>query len=167
MKTYQVSKKIDWSFVAGMLGWLAFVLVVLWPVFREWGRVWWIDAMGIGLGLIALGAFGISVVAVVNEATLKLELDSVGLREKYWRGSWRIQWAEVTAWCAVKTEEGDRLIRLKSTSSKEPFDINPALLEGKQFSKICHDLTEHCGPPRPGAEMLDDHKDELFTDVRL
>ena len=167
MKTYQVAKKMDWSFAAIMGGWLAFVLVVLWPIFRFWGTAWWIDAIGIGVGVATLGAFALACRTWMDDATLKLEIDSAGLRENNWRGSRLIQWPEVAAWCAVESEEGDRLIRLKLAHSKDPFDIDPVLLEGKQFAEICRDLGEHCGPPRPGAELLGDNDGEPFRDVPL
>ena len=167
MKTYQVAKKVDWSFAASMGGWLAFVLVVLWPVFRFWGTAWWIDAIGVGVGVATLGAFALACRTFVDEVTMKLEIDDVGLREKHWCGSRLILWSEVAAWCAVEGEEADRMIRLKSVHSKDPFDIDPGLLEGKQFAEICRDLEARCGPPRPGAELLGDNDGEPFRDVPL
>ena len=165
-KQYQPAKKEGRSFALIMGGWLVFVIVILIPVFRAWGIAWWIDAIGIALAVVTLGAFTLGGFFFLGQSTLKLEVDGTGLRWKNWRGSKLLLWTEVTAWCAVETEEGARLICLKSSAATEPFEIDPELLHGKQFEKIYRDIEEHCGPPRPGAELLGDNDDEPFTDKR-
>lgn len=163
-KQYQTGKKEERSFGLYMVGFLVSVLVLLTPVFHLWGIAWWIDAITVAIVVIALAAFTLGGSIFLSQWTLKLELDSDGLRLKNWRGSRFLPWTEVTAWCAVEVEEGARLISLKSSSAKELVAIDPDLLKGKQFARICHDIEEHCGPPSPGTELLGDNEGEPFTD---
>lgn len=93
-------------------------------------------------------------------------MDSVGLTGERRRGSRRVQWPDVAAWCAVEVE-GERLIRLKSVSGAEPFEIDPSLLEGKQFAEIYREIENHCGASRSSAELLGDNEGEPFHDVRI
>jgi hypothetical protein len=149
-----------------MVGFLGAVIVLLMPVFAVWGTLWWVDAIGIAVLVLALAAFGVVGSVFVGQWTLTLEVDNDRLRLKNWRGSRVVWWPEVTAWCAVEMEEGDRLICLKSASAREPIAIDPDLLDGKQFAKIYRDIEEHCGPPKPGVELLGDNEGEPFTDKR-
>jgi len=149
-----------------MVGFLVSVIVLLMPVFAVWGTIWWVDAIGIAVVVLALGAFALGGLFFFGQWTLKLEVDAAGLRLKNWRGSRLLLWPEVSAWCAVEVEEGARLICLKSLSAKEPLAIEPDLLDGKQFARIYRDIEEHCGPPRPGAEVLGENNGEPFTDKR-
>jgi hypothetical protein len=135
-------------------------------VFKWWGTAWWIDAIAIAVVVLALGAFALGASIFLSTWTLKLEVDDGGLRLRNWRGSRFLPWTEVTAWCAVDVEDEARLICLKSPSSKEPIAIDPDLLDGKQFARIFRDIEEHCGPPRPGAELLGDNEGQPFTDKR-
>src|SRR5947207_2206173 len=105
---YEVKKKRVLSFVGIMIGWLVFVLLTIRPIFQAWGTVWWINASGIALVLVTVTVFAVSSMSFLSTSTLKLELDSVGLRERNWRRSWLLPWAEVEAWCAIETgEEGE------------------------------------------------------------
>lgn len=166
-KKYQVVQKMGLSFAGIMIGWLVFIILMIKPIFQAWGTAWWINASLIALVLVMLGVFAIGCMTFLGQSTLKLEMDSVGLREKNWRSSWLVQWPDVAAWCAVEVEEGERLIRLKSVSSAEPFDIDPLLLDGKQFAAIYREIEKHCGAPRPGAELLGENDGEPFDDVRI
>jgi hypothetical protein len=153
------------SFAACMVGFLGAVLMLLVPVFNLWGTVWWIDAIGIAVAVLALGAFALGASLFVRQSTLKLEIDCAGLRLRNWRAARFLPWSEVTAWCAVKNEDGARLICLKYLSAKEPLAIDPDLLDGAQFARIYGEIVEHCGPPRPGDEVIGDNDGEPFTDA--
>jgi hypothetical protein len=165
-KQYQAAKQEMRSFAGLMVGFLAAVLLLLVPVFSLWGTAWWIDLIGIAVAALALGAFALGAFLFLGQSTLRLEIDSAGLRLRNWRASRYLPWSDVTAWCAVDVEEGARLICLKSSSAKEPMAIDPDLLDGRQFAKIYRDIEEHCGPPCPGAEILGDNDGEPFTDKR-
>ena len=154
------------SGVAIMAGFLVSVVVLLMPVLAVWGTVWWVDAIAVAIMLLALGAFVLGGSLFLGQWTLKLEVDSTGLRLRNWRGSQALGWPEVAAWCAVEMEEGDRLICLKSPSARELITIDSDLLDGKQFARIYREIEEHCGPPRPGAELLGENDGEPFTDKR-
>ncbi len=149
-----------------MVGFLVAVLVLLLPVFSVWGTLWWVDAILIALLVAALGAFVVGGSVFLGQWTLKLEVDDAGLRLRNWRGSRVVCWPEVTAWCAVETEDGDRLICLKSMSDREPLTVDSDLLDGRQFVEIYRDIEERCGPPRPGAEVLGVNEGESLTDKR-
>lgn len=165
-KQYQAGGKEGWSVAAIMVGFLIAVLVLLAPVFRWWGTAWWIDAIAIAVVALALGAFALGAAIFLGQWTLKLEVDSDGLRLRNWRSSRFLPWTDVTAWCAVEVEDEGRLICLKSSSSKDPVAIDPDLLDGKQFARIYRDIEEHCGSPSPGAEVLGDNQGEPFKDKR-
>jgi hypothetical protein len=165
-KRYQAGKKEMRSTIGIMVGFLFSVIMLLMPVFAVWGTIWWIDAIGITVVVLALAAFVVCGSSFVGQWTLTLEVDSASLRLRNWRGSRVLWWPEVTAWCAVELEEGERLICLKSVSAREPIAIDPDLLNGKQFARIYRDIEEHCGPPRPGAEVLGENDSEPFTDKR-
>jgi hypothetical protein len=163
-RQYQAGGKDGRLFAAILGGWLVLVLLILTPVFQAWGIAWWIDAIGITLVVVTLGAFALGGSIFLAQSTLKLEVDSAGLRLKNWRKSRHLPWSAVTAWCAVELDEGARLICLKSGSAEEPVAIDPDLLDGRQFARIYRDIEEHCGPPCPGAEVLGDNEGEPFKD---
>jgi hypothetical protein len=169
-KKYQVKEKGILTFAGIMIAWLVFVLFTITPIFREWGTVWWINASGIALVLVTAAVLVVSSRSFLRTSSLKLELDSVGLRERNWGRSWLLPWGEVAGWCAIEVGEGEeqeRSIRLKSVARAEPFDINPVLLDGKQFAEIYREIEKHCGTPRPGAELLGENDGEPFQDVRI
>ena len=53
---------------------------------------------GVGLGVVTLGAFALTCRTLVDGASLKLETDSAGLREKNWRGSLTASVLEGIGW---------------------------------------------------------------------
>ena len=169
-KKYQVKKKGTLSFACIMIGWLVFVLLTIRPIFQAWGTVWWINASGIALIMVTVAVFTIGSISFLSTSTLKLEVDSVGLRERNWRGSWLLPWAEVAAWCAIEVGEAgeeERSISLKSVARAETFEIDPVLLDGKQFAEIYREIEKHFGAPRPGAEVLGENEGEPFHDIRI
>lgn len=144
--------------------WAIGILVVLVPVLQAWGTSWWIDAIVVALVVVALGVFGLFGSTFLRESTLQLDVDDTGLRMKKWHKSRRLLWSDVTAWCAVEVYEELCLIYLKPLSARKLVAIDSALLDGKQFAKIYRDIEAHCGPPRPGAELLGKNGGVAFTD---
>jgi hypothetical protein len=169
-KTYQIDKKEHLPWFGVLVAWLVIMGVILWPVFQVWGISWWGDAICVVVVLLTLGAFWIGLRLFLSTFSLKLEMDSDGLGEHEWRKSWRVSWAEVTAWCATAVGEGEdevRYISLRSVTRTEPFEIDPVLLGGKEFKVIYHEIEKHCGPPRPGAEIVGENDGLQFRDIRI
>ena len=166
-KQYQAGRKEVRASVGFMAIFSVLLLGLLGPVFSVWGSSWWSDVIVVVVALVVVVPLVWINWFLMGEWTLKLEVDSEGLRLGNWRGSRAVRWAEVTAWCAVEVEDRERLICLKSASDREPFAIDPNLLHGKQFARIYHDIEEHCGPPCPGAGVLGDNEGEPIKDVKI
>ena len=169
-KTYQIDKKEYLPWVGVLVAWLVIMGVILWPVFEVWGLSWWGDAICVAVVVLTLGAFLFGSWVLLSTLSRKLEMNSDGLCQSHWRKSWRLSWADVTAWCATAVGEGEDVVRyisLKSVTRTEPFDIDAVLLGGKQFKAIYRKIEKHCGAPRPGAEIIGDNDGLRFRDVRL
>jgi hypothetical protein len=96
-KRYQTGRKEGRSFALITVGFLVSVIVLLMPVFAVWGIIWWVDAIGIAVAVVAPGAFALGGLVFFGQWTLKLEVDSAGLRLKNWRESRFLPWSELTA----------------------------------------------------------------------
>ena len=169
-KTYQIDKKEYLPWVGVLVAWLVIMIVILWPVFEVWGLSWWGDAICVAVVVLTLGAFLFGSWVLLSTLSRKLEMDSDGLGGRKWLKSWRVSWAEVTGWCATAAGKGQdevRYISLRSVTRTEPFDIDPVLLGGKQFKVIYRKIEKHCGPPRPGTEIIGEDEGEPFRDVRI
>ncbi|MCX6904591.1 MAG: hypothetical protein NTW03_14140 [Verrucomicrobia bacterium] len=163
-KRYQARKQEARTSAALMGAWLIGGLVVLLPVLQAWGTSWWIDAIIVALVVVVPGVFVLFGLIFLRESTLQLDVDDAGLWMKKWHKSRRLLWSDVTAWCAVEVYEELCLIYLQPLSARKPVAIDASLLDGKQFANIYRDIEEHCGPPRPGAELLGNNGGVAFTD---
>jgi hypothetical protein len=166
-KRYQAHRGDVRSSVPFVLGLFLGVAVLLLAASRAWGTAWWINAIIIAVGVLALGGFSLVGLFLLGQWTLEMEVNDTSLRLRNWRGSRVLLWRDVSAWCAVEIPDGARMICLQLTPAREPLVIDPDLLDGKQFARIYRDIEAHCGPPHPGAEVLGDNQGDPFTDKRI
>ena len=107
-KQYQAGRKEVRS-GAGYIAFFSILLLgMLGPVFALWGTSWWWNVIVAAVALVVAVPLAWITWFLMGEWTLKLEVDSEGLRLRNWRGSRAVRWAEVTAWCAVEVEDRER-----------------------------------------------------------